>query len=379
MNSFKGNSRLILLITCLLTTIQSQGQDNTSSQREEIKERPFQVSLVPGFGTSKGPKEGYINRFSLNILVGYEHGLNGAEFGGFYNINKSNIRGAQFAGFGNTVGGNVQGAQFSGFLNTAHGKVTGVQSAGFFNLATKEVQGAQLAGYINLADSIHGAQAAGLVNMSLNGVKGAQLSGLGNWAKNVNGVQVAGLVNKAKHVKGTQVGLINIADTVENGVTVGLINIVKKGKMQFAIENNEVIDFNVAFRSGTNRLYSVLFLGAQTKDDYLWTYGAGFGTEFKLKKNWNSNVELTTQSINPKEDYYEELNLLNRLSWNFGYQFANHLSFSVGPVLNVYVTEVYDQETGQYGNDIDLGNLYNETFSGTNVKMWVGYNVSVKF
>ena len=103
--------------------------------------------------------------------------------------------------------------------------------------------------------------------------------------------------------RGTQIGLINIADTVERGVTVGLINIVKKGKLQFALEHNEVIDFNIAFRSGTNRLYSVLFVGSQAKeDDYLWTYGGGFGTEFKLKKNWNSSVELDYHKASTLKD-----------------------------------------------------------------------------
>ncbi|MEP5362890.1 MAG: hypothetical protein ABJQ37_03560 [Reichenbachiella sp.] len=380
MNSFKSNSKLILLLTLLFAVFESQGQNREDQSEAEVKERPFQISFVPGFGTSKGPKEGYTNQFSLNILVGYEHSFDGAEFGILYNINKANISGAQFAGFGNTVGGNVKGAQFSGFLNTVNGKVRGMQYAGFLNVTAQEVQGAQFAGYMNLADSINGVQGAGLLNVSKKSIKGAQLAGLGNWAQNVQGVQIGGLVNRARHVKGTQIGLINIADTVERGVTVGLINIVKKGKLQFALEHNEVIDFNIAFRSGTNRLYSVLFVGSQAKeDDYLWTYGGGFGTEFKLKKNWNSSVELTTQSINPEGDHYDEINLLNRLSWNFGYQFANHLAFSAGPVLNIYVTEVYDQESGKYGNDIDMGSFYNETFSGTNVKMWVGYNVSIKF
>ncbi|SMD38398.1 hypothetical protein SAMN04488029_3785 [Reichenbachiella faecimaris] len=380
MNSFKRNSKLILLIALVFIAIKSKGQSKEEIETNTaVKERPFQISLVPGFGTSRGPNEGYTNQFSANVFVGYEHSLDGAEFGGLYNINKENVQGAQFAGFGNTVGGNMQGAQFGGFLNTVNGKVRGMQYAGFLNVTVEEVQGAQFAGYMNLADSIHGVQGAGLVNISKKSTKGAQVAGLGNWASDVYGVQIAGLVNRAKHVRGTQIGLINLADTVEKGVTVGLINIVKKGKLQFALENNEVIDFNIAFRSGTSRLYSVLFVGAQAKEDYLWTYGAGFGTEFTLKKSWNSNVELTTQSINPKDDYYDELNLLNRLSWNFGYQFANHLSFSAGPVLNVYVTNIYDDETGRYGNDIDMGNFYNRTFSDTNVKMWIGYNISIKF
>lgn len=387
-------SRSIAVLALILTAFQSQGQNSPDTQEETVKERPFQISLVPGFGTSKGPKEGYTNQFSLNVIAGYEHAVDGAEFGGFYNINKQNVQGAQFAGFGNTVGGDVSGAQFGGFVNTVQGKTNGLQSAGFINVTNEEVQGAQLVGFINLADSIKGLQAAGAINMTkrnaqgaqLAGVinvtkdfKGFQLAGLANIAQDVDGTQVAGLVNKARHIKGTQIALINIADTVENGVVIGLINAVKTGKHQLAIESNEVMDVNLAFRSGTSRLYSVLFAGIQAQDDFLWAYGAGFGTEFNLKNKWNASVELTTQSINPKEDHHEELNLLNRLSWTFDYQVAKHLTLSAGPVFNVYVTQVYDAASGTYGDDIGLGTFYDETHSDTNIQMWVGYNVAIKF
>lgn len=374
------HSKFIITTLFTFATLYSYGQTFIDGKEDEvIKERPFQISLVPGFGTSRGAKQGYVNRFSLNLFAGYEYGFHGVELGGFYNINKHNIKGAQFAGFGNTVGGDVYGAQFGGFVNTVKGKVKGVQGAGYLNIVSKEVQGAQLAGYMNLADSVKGLQAAGIINVNRRNLDGTQLAGIINVAKDVEGLQVSGLVNKAKHIKGTQIGLINIADTVERGATVGLLNIVKKGKHQLAVEHNEVMDVNLAFRSGTDRLYSVLFAGIQGKSDFLWSYGLGFGTEFKFKNHWSSNVEITSQSINPKEDHHEELNLLNRLSWNFNYQMTSHLSISAGPAFNVYVTDVYDQESGRYGDDIDMGSFYNETFSGTNVKMWIGYNISVKF
>lgn len=374
------SSKLIISGILVLTMQNTYGQTFIDEKEEEsIKERTFQLSLVPGFGTSQGAEQGYVNAFSLNLIAGYEYGLRGVELGGFYNINKSHVRGAQFAGFGNTVRGNMQGAQFGGFVNTVRGQAKGFQGAGYLNVASQHVQGVQLAGYMNLADSVKGVQAAGLINVNKRNLDGIQLAGLVNIAKDVEGVQASGLVNKAKHLKGTQIGVINIADTVSNGVTVGLINIVKKGKHQIAVEHNEVMDVNLAFRSGTDRLYSVLFAGIQGKSDFLWSYGAGFGTEFKLKDQWSSSVEITAQSVNPKEDHHEELNLLNRLSWNFNYQLADHLSLSAGPVLNVYVTDVYDEESGRYGDDIDMGTFYNEIFSGTNVKMWVGYNASIRF
>ena len=82
MNSYKSNSKLILLLTLLLAVFESQGQSTETIQSDtEVKERPFQISFVPGFGTSKGPKEGYTNQFSVNIFAGYEHSFDGAELG----------------------------------------------------------------------------------------------------------------------------------------------------------------------------------------------------------------------------------------------------------------------------------------------------------
>lgn len=400
-----------LIIALAIFGIYSNGVAQKQTEGQETKERVFQVSVTPGFGTSRGPKEGYTNNFSLNIFAGYEHSLNGFELGAFYNGDKHSIKGGQIAGFANTVGGSVSGLQAAGFVNTAKLKVTGAQAAGFANVTTDDVTGAQVSGFSNTAKNTNGAQitgfgnvatgyltgaqVAGLGNVATGKVTGAQVSGLGNvaaksvtgtqvaglfnYSQDIKGAQISGLVNKAKNVKGVQIGLINIADTVESGVVIGLINIVKTGKHQFAVEHNDVMDLNVAFRSGTNSLYTVLFAGIEAKEDYLWSYGVGLGSQFSFKNKWNGSIELTSQTINPKEDHHETLNLLNRFSLNVGYQLAKHLSISGGPALNIYVTEVYNSETGKYGNDIHNGTFYNETFSGTNVKMWIGYNLSIKF
>lgn len=400
-----------LIIALAIFGFYSSGVAQDTSQDQEQKERVFQVSVAPGFGTSRGAKEGYTNNFSLNIFAGYEHSLNGFELGAFYNGDKYNIKGAQIAGFANTVGGSVSGLQAAGFVNTAKLKVTGGQVAGFVNVTTNDVTGTQISGFANTAKNTNGAQVtgfgnvvtgyltgaqiAGLGNVATGKVTGAQVSGLGNvavknvvgaqvaglfnYSQDLNGAQVSGLVNKAKNVKGVQIGLINIADSVESGVVIGLVNIVKTGKHQFAVEHNDVMDLNVAFRSGTNSLYTVLFAGIEAKEDYLWSYGVGLGSQFSFKNKWNTSVELTSQTINPKEDHHETLNLLNRLNLSVGYQFSKHLSISGGPALNIYVTEVYDSETGKYGNDIYNGTFYDKTFDNTNVKMWVGYNLSIKF
>src|SRR5690606_4996829 len=117
-----------------------------------------------------------INRFSLNLAGGYTAGVDGVEFGGLFNINKRDAKYFQLAGIFNLVGGNV----------------IGVQLAGVSNQALDTVKGVQISGFINKADS------------------------------EVLGFQAAVLHNKAKVLKGMQIGIVNVVDSSE-GVSIGLI------------------------------------------------------------------------------------------------------------------------------------------------------------
>ncbi len=395
------NSKLILgLIVAILAIVSKvQAQDKKDNEPGAYKERPIQISFVPGFGTGNGPEEGYTNKFSLNVLGGYEHSLNGGEFGGIFNMNKYNVQGGQFAGALNTVGGSVRGGQFAGLANTSGGTtiggqfagfaniskgyMSGGQFAGFANVSGDNVHGGQFAGFTNVADSVKGAQIVGFANVAPQGVDGAQIAGFTNVSGKVKGAQIAGFLNRAQRLEGTQVGLINVTDSLEKGVAIGLINIIGNGLKEPGIEYNDVFDVNVSFRSGMPYFYSILFAGMQAKEEFLWTYGAGLGTQYKVARNVFGNVELTSQFIHEHDednwDLGENLNLLNKVNLNFGYQFARHLAIQGGPSLNIYVTNRQDPTSGDYGLDIGNSIFYDEMFSDTNVKMWIGYNVALKF
>lgn len=397
-----------------------------------------QVSVVPGLGTSGGANSGQINKFSLNILAGSEFGLNGLEIGSIYNAIKYDATGMQIAGVGNKAGGHVSGAQvsglvniaggelnggqFAGIINFSNGRANGVQSAGAVNFANGSVigmqatagvnyangyfhgtqlagvynkcfgasTGMQLSGLINDADSLAGIQAAGVINSSTGNIYGLQIAGVLNQANRVGGAQVSGLINKAHVVNGSQFGLINIADTVKNGVVLGLFNFVKDGITEPAIQYNEVFDANFYFRSGTRRLYTIMFVGFQAQkiqeergDESFWTYGAGFGTQFKLNRRFYTNLELTSQNISPRDRHNDDLHLLNKASLDIGLQIGKHFSISTGPSFNVYVTQSFDEENRTYGFDIAPWTFsdvnYGGTSNPTNVKMWLGYNVAIKF
>ncbi len=360
------------------------------------EDRFFQFSLVPMVGTN-GKLSGQIrNSLSINLLAGYAYGVKGVELGGFYNINRREMSGVQIGGFGNAVGGESHGVQLAGFLNTTKGYTNGVQAAGFLNVVTDDVNGVQAAGFVNLSKKVDGVQTAGFVNLAtqdMNGfqgagfvnmsksTKGVQTAGFVNLTNKVEGVQLAGFLNMAKELKGVQFGVLNIADTVVSGVPIGLINFVKSGLHQFAIEHNEFMPYHAYFRSGIHRFYSVLSAGIDPSKDNLWHYGLGFGTQFNLKKKWYGNVELVAHSIqNPnREQEEDELNLLNRLNLNVGYQIGKHLSINAGPTLNLYLTKVYDPIADRYG-DLDHDGFYESTTdNGLHLSAWVGYAVSLRF
>lgn len=381
---------------------------NTRNVKLE-EERVFQFSVVPMIGTN-GKLSGQVtNNFSFNLLAGYSNGLNGFELGGLYNINRTQTRGLQIGGLGNATGGQTNGVQIAGILNTTKGYTSGFQTAGIFNLVTNEVQGVQLAGFLNIAKQTTGAQIAGFSNVASKKLKGAQVAGFFNASENIKGTQVAGFVNVAKNMGGfqlagftnvasettrvqlagfanyakkllgIQVGIINIADTVESGATIGIINIVKKGKHQLAIEHNDYMDVNASFRMGTNKFYSVISSGINLSQNKFWQFGLGFGTQYKIKNKFFGNVELSSHSVNKMGRGFENQNFLNRLDLNFGYKLAKHFSINAGPVLNVYVTDLYDSSSGAYGDDFGQSPFYNQTTNGTNVSMWIGYAASVRF
>ena len=87
------------------------------------------------------------------------------------------------------------------------------------------------------------ALAFGVINGSKGQSAGLALGLLGNYSENFNGIQLAWLgnyasgkltgvqwsaVNYAATLNGVQLGLVNIADTAEQGVQLGLFNVIKQ-------------------------------------------------------------------------------------------------------------------------------------------------------
>lgn len=347
------------------------------NMKKFFTEKPFQFSVIPGV-SSQGKLSGQVvNNFSFNLLGGYNAGVKGLEIGGLFNLNKKDVRYVQAAGLFNVVGGSVTGLQIGGLQNTSLKNVTGLQAAGINNYVKGNVSGLQIAGVGNISGGkMNGFQAAGVFNYQNRNVSGIQLGGVGNiGGGEVKGLQVAGVFNYAKKLKGVQFGLINIADT-SDGYSIGLINIVLKGYHKLSLSTNEVVEANVAFKTGSRRLYSILQAGMNLKkeDEKLYTFGYGLGTELKLAKWLSANPELSSQYL--YLGTWDHLNLLNKLHLNLNIKFGKRFSIYGGPSFAVYYS---DQPTAVAGYKYSVLPASYKSFElgDPKVRGWFGWNAGI--
>ncbi len=280
-------------------------------------EKPVQVSLTPGLG-SHGKMSGQVtNKLSFNVLGGYTAGVDGFELGGLFNINKKDVKYTQVAGVFNLVSGNVTGVQVAGIMNSVNGGCKGVQVSGIISHihgpakgvvvsgitshAADSLKGMQISGIVNFIYNNHvhpsgfrGMQIAGITNNLEAGGSGMQLAGITNRARRTfTGVQLSGIVNKARHIRGVQIGLVNIVDTLD-GYSLGFINIVKSGYHTICLYKSELLDANIAYKAGNRRLYSILYFGFNTQaNERAFSYGYGIGSETKI----SGRLALTTDLL----------------------------------------------------------------------------------
>jgi hypothetical protein len=359
-----------------------------TEKKDDYIYRPFQFTFISPVGTNGQDCGKTVNSLSFNLLGGYSAGLVGIEMGGIANVEKDFVKGVQLAGVANVVKNKTEGIQLAGFGNVCGDTVKALQAAGFFNTVDGSFHGLQGAGFCNInSGSMRGLQGAGFLNVIQDSLYGIQLAGFANINNgNVNGIQGAGFLNIAKKVKGMQIGIINIADTVQ-GVPIGLLSIVRKGGYRkLDIFAAEALYANIAYKIGVRSFYNIFQGGAQFKGDkFRWAIGYGIGSEIGLGKKAMVNIENVTSSIwEPDTDIFNhQLNILHRLSTNFGVKINDRAAVYIGPSLNVAVSQYQDPDKTTIGSDLAPYSFYNHTFDSSykdvNVKMWIGINAGIRF
>ena len=240
----------------------------------------FNLTIVPGLGSTGLDPSNHYSYFTLNIISGYQRGNYWFELSGLSSTSVQQANGIQVAGLVNMVGvdyyqglspkdiikaeqsgdvpfmngfqigslmnfvrGNSTGGQISLGMNISKAYMTGAQIGGLFNYSGKLLTGTSLVLWRNVSNGSTLGVQAGIFNKTAGELSGMQL-GAANLAQNIEGknstiqtrstgIQL-GLVNYSKTMNGFQVGLINLSGA-NQGIQIGLINVYKtphkKGKL----------------------------------------------------------------------------------------------------------------------------------------------------
>lgn len=303
-------------------------------------EESFQFSFITPMGTNGVNSHQMANNVSINLLGGYSRGNNAFECAGLYNINSEYTKGAQFAGITNISGKSENAYQFAGIANVNSDQKKGGQFAGIANVASE-----------------------GKVD-----------------------VQVSGILNYAKYA-GTQIGLINIADSV-SGVPVGLINIVKKnGKQEFELGFSDALNTYLSFKLGTDKFYTIFSGGVNyfdiknggTKDPIQYAAGLGFGTDRALKNNFSTQIEVMGYALTEDKSFAKDLNMLTQLKLTAAKELSSGIKFYAGPVFNMTVSQLKNTEGKVIGAGLAPYTLFDNKGEKTNLEAWVGFTFGIRY
>lgn len=365
---------------------------------DSLTTNPFQISFIYPLGTNGVYSQNIENNVSINIIGGYNGGLDGIEVGGYFNVLRYNMNGIQLCGFTNVVMGQTEGIQLAGFANVGGDTVKGLQMAGYANVNARHTSGLQAAGFANVnGGSTHGVQLAGFANVNggqlqgpaiagfanivADSSEGVQLAGFANISgSNVDGSQISGFLNVCKTLNGCQLGFINIADTVESGLALGFLSIVKKGYWAFELESNESFYTSAQLKTGTEKLYNVFSLSIKPQDQRLkWAYGYGLGTNFTLANKLDANLEISSHYVMEDGWYNQQFNSLNRLKFNISREVVDGVSIYGGPSYNISISSRRNDEGELVGSEIMPWTFTDEVIDNKRIKSFAGLNAGIRF
>lgn len=351
---------------------------------------PYQASLTPGLGTHGKMASQIVNKVSLNLIGGYTAGVDGVELAGVFNISKTDVQYMQAAGIFNIVAGKIKGVQLAGIHNAVQDSVNGIQAAGFSNIIGGSIRGIQLSGLMNkVSDTLSGIQmagafnlirgagdgiqAAGIFNHNHNDFSGIQMAGLFNYThRNFKGIQLS-LYNSVKSLKGIQIGIVNRAEYSE-GYSLGIINFIKNGNPHFSLSSTEIAPFNLSWKTGTPKLYSILTVGAlpsATRQQLIW--GLGLGREWKLREKITLQTEVIQSSVAQKN---KEVASVLRLQVPLNYFLNNRVALFAGPAVSLLISEKPDK-SAQHTTFPDVSR--NKLILSDNQSIWLGGQIGLSW
>lgn len=392
--------------------------------------RRFQLSLLPGIGTNLGLSGGVTNDFSINIIMGYSRGNRAIEVAGLANLTSGNMTGLQAAGVFNSLRGNAAGIQAAGAWNVIGDTLAGMQAAGVFNFAghtrpaSMQAAGAlnfashgrtaaQAAGVANQADTLTmlqvagvwnsaselryglqvsgvsnyaahsrgSAQVAGLNNNVRRGRVGTQVAGVANMADTLSGIQVSGFFNQARLLRGTQIGIVNIAGK-NQGTQIGLFNFSGSGGyIALDAGANDLLTANISFRSGRPHFYVTLSAGVDSTaigSNTLWAVGIGIGAYTRIFSRFGFNTELTHRHLS-EGSYDDAVQEWEQLALTPDLRLFGGLHLFGGPSFNLLVTDPDAGDSAGFRSRIVRDNVLPADAGDGWLAGWWGWTAGVRW
>jgi hypothetical protein len=185
-------------------------------------------------------------------------------------------------------------------------------------------------------------------------------------------VQASGFFNRARKVKGVQIGFVNIADTVD-GYSIGFVNIVKKGYHTLCLSTNEVFNTNISFQGGNKKLYGIYTFSININPDRkAFGLGYGIGTQRRIANKVAYLAEVTTAAM-----YTADTTTPNIIKFRTGFIFeiTKKLAVHFGPSISLGVPFRAPFKRGYQTLTPDAA-LY-EVYKGNKVSSWIGWQLGV--
>jgi hypothetical protein len=299
----------------------------------------------------------------------------------FHDLFQDTVSGIQAAGIVNVNAGYTEGIRLAGNINLGNSN-KGFQVAGLLNSNYGKSEGVNIAGLLNIMlDSVEGHNIAGLSNISGSSVKGSQVAGLFNITKeDVRGAQIASIFNSARNVTGTQLALINIADSV-HGIPIGLVSFVRKGYHKAEILGDDILFTQLAFRTGVPAFHNIFNIGIDltNRANGLWNIGYGIGSTHQLSNQWGITADIIAQTLIHQYDFQYAPSLLNGhvgIERNFNQKF----SIAIGPTFHALYSYGDHSLYPAITSSIVPYSISETTYgNGNMLRIWVGGKISFKF
>lgn len=255
------------------------------------------------------------------------------------------LRGLQLGLLYGGIRGDARGVMVAGLSNAAHA-LSGVQLSALSNIVFTPMRGVQLGAMTNIAMGVRrGVQAAVAANVSSGEMRGLQLAAY-NYADTLRGSQL-GLLNVAlRHPRGWQVGLVNYTtDTVAHKI--GLVNINPRTRIDLMTFVGTTSKLNAALRFRNRSTYSIVGIG---------THYMGFDKEFSgaLYYRIGQYFQLSRRLTLSGDVGYYHVETFKKNSTDgprrlYSLQAHVNLDYDLNPYLGVFVSTGYGT-TRYYGS-----------------------------